>query len=624
VTAAHGDPGVHLIAYRKDLEVYKHITMWSLVFAVTATAKSAAPTIDQLAPENSIAVASVDKFQQTLTRLKGTPLWGLWTSEEMTTLLEEPLDEITDAIDEALAELDLEADELSWPQGSAGIAILPGSPQDPRSGPGFLAMADYGVKAPQMNRVINAVLDSMREDHQIEIPEQEILGRTVYTINLAELGGGELDLDAAEDFGIDMLPMLDPQGMIDKVSAAYYVRDGRRFMVCSDLKVLRSALEIVDEDGHSGLGRRSDFQGALGQLGTVDGYAVLLLRDLSSLMPGDPTIMMAQMMFQQIVGDIQAIGIGVRIDAGDAMVEETIGVYMPNGKKGLTSLLDRETPQGKVPAFVDPGAAMYSRFNFGFDGVMGFLRGVAATNPMIGMQLNQFLVEYGPTIDKVCSAIGPGVHSVVTITRPMKLDSLKTLYAIESRRPEDVEAVLTEYAGQMGLVSRDFLGHRIYSMNANPMAMGMGGGMQGGDGYSIAFGGGYVMLGNTSVVEDALRAAARGDMPNLRDDPAYRRALRALKAARSIGWGVIRVVDYLEYFQDLGSMANEQAIEQMKQWDPDYARELQRELADKPERPWEDFDLQMLNRYLGPVSWEVRSREDGFVGKYIVLEPEEE
>ena len=600
------------------------MTVWSLALASTATASSAAPTIEQLAPENSIVVVSVDKFQRMLTRLKGTPLWGLWTSQEIEMLIEEPLDEVKEALDDALDELDLELDELSWPQDSAGFAIFPGAPQDPDSGLGFLAMADYGVKAHQMNRVINAVLDSIREERRIEIPEQEILGRTVYTLDLSELAGGELDLGVGEDFGMVIPPMFDPDAMIDKVSAAYYVRDGRRFMVCSDLKVLRSALEIVDEDGDSGLGRRPDFRGALGQLGTVDGYAVVLLRDLAALMPGDPMIMMAQMMFQQIVGDIQALGVGVRIDAGDAMVQETIGVYMPNGKTGLTSLLDRETPQGKVPAFVDPDAVAYSRFNFGFDGVMGFLRGVAVTNPMLGMQFNEFLLEYGPTIEKVCSAIGPEVHSVVTITRPMQLDSLKTLYAIESRRPEDVEAVLTEYAGQMGLVSRDFLGHRIYSMDFNPMAMGMGGGMPGGDGYSIAFGGGYVMLGNTSVVEDALRAAARGDMPSLRDDPAYRRALRALGASRSVGWGVVSVVDYLQYFQGLGSMVNEQAIEQMKQWDPEQARELQRELANEPEAPWEDFDLRMLNRYLGPVSWEFRSREDGFVGKYMVLVPEEE
>ena len=158
------------------------MTVWSLALASTATASSAAPTIEQLAPENSIVVVSVDKFQRMLTRLKGTPLWGLWTSQEIEMLIEEPLDEVKEALDDALDELDLELDELSWPQDSAGFAIFPGAPQDPDSGLGFLAMADYGVKAHQMNRVINAVLDSIREERRIEIPEQEILRNSATSV----------------------------------------------------------------------------------------------------------------------------------------------------------------------------------------------------------------------------------------------------------------------------------------------------------------------------------------------------------------------------------------------------------------------------------------------------------
>ena len=56
------------------------------------------------------------------------------------------------------------------------------------------------------------------------------------------------------------------------------------------------------------------------------------------------------------------------------------------------------------------------------------------------------------------------------------------------------------------------------------------------------------MLGNTSVVEDGLRVMARADMPSLDDDPAYRRAMRAMSSPRSVGWGVVDLVDYLEYF----------------------------------------------------------------------------
>ena len=158
-------------------------------------------------------------------------------------------------------------------------------------------------------------------------------------------------------------------------------------------------------------------------------------------------------------------------------------------------------------------------------------------------------------------------------------------------------------------------------MDFNPMAMGMGAGM-GGEGFSVGFGGGYVMIGNTSVVEDGLRASARADMPRLDENPAYRRAVQALSAPRSVAWGVMSIVDYLDYFKNRGAMAHEQIIEQIKEWDPEYARQMEQEFADGPGMPWDDFDVGMLDRYVGPIAWEIRSLDDGFVVRYRVLAPD--
>ncbi len=608
-----------------SINVFKHMTVLSAVIGLGATSSWAQVTIERLAPRNSIVVSGVADFQRTLKAVKSTPLWALWESDEISEMFHDPLVDMRDEFGEALEELDIDLDDLSWPQGPVGLAIYPGSPDDPESGPGYLVMADYGVKSMRMNRILEVLLAKARDEHDLEIPEQDVLGRTVYSINLAELAGEGLDPDPADELFEEMgLPaMMDPDQLMDWFSVAYIVRDGRRFMASSNLNVLRDALELVDEDGRSGLTDRADFQGAMEQLGETDGYTLVLFRDMAALMPGDPTVMMAQMFFKQIVGDIQALGFGLRVGDGDVMIEESVTVYMPNGKTGLTTLMSHETPHGRVPAFVGPGCLAYTRINFRFDGVMDYLRGLGAMNPMIGAQLNPMIEQYGPTIEKVCAALGPEVHSTVRITRPMTLDSLKTLYAIESSRPGDVEAVLAEYAAGMGMEARDFLGHRIYSMEFNPMAMGMGDGM-GGEGFSVGFGGGYVMIGNTSAVEDGLRASAQADMPGLVDDPGYRRAVRALSAPRSVGWGVMSMVDYVDYFKNLGSMVQEQMLEQMKEWDPEYARQMEQEFAAEPDMPWENFDVRMLDRYMGPISWEIRSSDDGFVVRYMVLAPDDD
>ncbi len=605
----------------------KQVSMWSVAVGAVTVGAAAQTTIEQLAPENSIVVVSVTDFQQALTRFKNTGLWALWKSDQVQAMLEEPLEEGRDALDEALQDLGLEEDDFAPPQGPVGLAFFPGPARNNGmpAEPGFMLLADYGASAPHMDRIVNALMRNAEEDG-VEFRQRRLLGRTVYTVDLSELELPDdlMDLDD-DDFdpmmgGLPAVP--DPDEMLQHFQNVHFVRDGRNFMVCSDLDVLGEALMLSDENEISGLSRREDFQAAVGQLGPVDGYAVVLLRGLGAMLPPDPMVMMMQGMVQSMLGDIHALSFGVRLDSEDAMIEKTFAVYMPNGKSGLTALMDVETPQGELPPFVFPGTIAYSRMNFRFSEVMGFLRGVAMANPMLGAQINQMLLEYGPTIEQVCSSMGPEVHSVVTMARPMAIDSLKSLYAIESSRPQQVEAVLAEYAGAMGLHARDLLGQRIYSMDFNPMMMGMPMAMPQADGFSIGFGAGYVMAGNTSLVEDALRAGARSGMPNLADDPAFQRAARAVTAPRSVAWGVVNVVEYLEYFKNLDTMIQEQVLQQMQQFDPAYAQELAAEFAAQPQAPWKDFDLAIIDRYLGPLAWELRARENGFVGRYLVLEPE--
>ena len=60
--------------------------------------------------------------------------------------------------------------------------------------------------------------------------------------------------------------------------------------------------------------------------------------------------MMIEPMLNQMVGDIRGLGYAVRLDAPDAMLEQTMAVHMPNGRSGLTSLLDTAAPRGTIPS----------------------------------------------------------------------------------------------------------------------------------------------------------------------------------------------------------------------------------------------------------------------------------
>ena len=95
--------------------------------------------------------------------------------------------------------------------------------------PGFLAMADYGVKAPQMSRIIDAFIEKAQQEQDLRFGEREVLGRTVYTFDLSEM---ELDMGDVGFDEDDFDPMMggfgvpDPDAMLDQLSELHYVRGG--------------------------------------------------------------------------------------------------------------------------------------------------------------------------------------------------------------------------------------------------------------------------------------------------------------------------------------------------------------------------------------------------------------
>ncbi len=596
--------------------------VWLAAVAMIPGAAAAPPAIERLAPSRSLFVAGSDNAGQTMDRLKATSMWQLWGSKAIQDLLADVREEWNEGKEDLLQELGLEEDSLVTPRGPVGIAVFPGAAADQSVSLGFLAMADFAGDADKFGSLADAMIGKMQEE-DVEVKEEEVLGRTVYTFDLAEL---ELEdaIDAAQEELPDEFqePLPDPMDLVNEVKQVHYVRDGTLFLLCSDSDALRDALEVLGGEDRASVRDREDYRAARRQIGEADAWAVLLARDLPQLLGGgDPSALMTYSMIQSILGDIKAMGFGMRAGGPAAEVEKTLTLYMPNGTGGLTALTDTELPRRDLPPFVGPDAVGYTAGSFEFTGIMDFLRGLGRTNPMMAPPINELLFEHGATIQQVCAVLGPEVHSVVTLSRPIRLDSMKALYAIQSRDPAQVEGVLAQHAPEIGLEPRDFLGHRIYTLPMNPLMRGMGGMGGGGQTFSIGFGGGFVMLGDTSLVEDALRVAGKSGMPTLASDPEYRRALQALRAPRAVAWGVVDLVDYVEYFKDFNTMVEQDMIAQMKQWDPEFAQEMQAELDAEPAPPWADFDVNLLREHLGPMSWEIRAAQDGFVAKYYLLAP---
>ena len=69
--------------------MFKHTIVLSVAIGLCTASSFAQPTIDRLAPENSIVVAGIDDFKSSLTAFKKTPLWDLWQSDEIAEMFNE-------------------------------------------------------------------------------------------------------------------------------------------------------------------------------------------------------------------------------------------------------------------------------------------------------------------------------------------------------------------------------------------------------------------------------------------------------------------------------------------------------------------------------------------------------
>jgi hypothetical protein len=197
---------------------------------------------------------------------------------------------------------------------------------------------------------------------------------------------------------------------------------------------------------------------------------------------------------------------------------------------------------------------------------------------------------------------------ITTITRPISLDSRRTVTAISAPKGDAVRPLISMISMQTGLMPRDFLGHTIWSSEDGfvPMAIGLGGG--------------YMFVGAGEDVEQALRSFGDDAHESIEDEKAFRMARDATGDDAAVAWGFTDAVADFEYeravaLADLSDMIAEGLPDEM-------AEELLGDMPEKIKAQLKDVTPEMLRRYVGPFSWRVENTDDGYVMKYALLRPE--
>jgi hypothetical protein len=599
-------------------------------FLVITAAASAEPRIDRLAPQDSVFIISVRNLGATIERAKATPLWSLWQSEEMTGVREQFNKDYQEAIKEMFEEVGFEGERFPMPTGPVGLAMFPVMNEELGvNQPGFFMFADHGENIEQAAGLVDAMIRQGRDDGDLLVDEEQILGRTVFTLQPTDQPDAPEPADQPdeadpidEDFDedIDFDDEGGPEDMLEAIEKVYYVRDGSVLMVTSHLESLTDALESPDGRKADALADHPDFQAVMTRLGETDAHAVLMLDNIAKVLDAEQNMEFSMIwpMVKSVVGDVKGVGVGLRVDAHDAMLESTWSLHMPGGPAGLMKLMSTPVERGGLPAFVGADAISYSHMHFDFDRLMATLREIVASNAMFAqMGGAEMLAQIEPIVEKLAAGLGSDMHNVTTVAQPVTAESIGSFIAIACDDP----AALNTFLGvDMMMQARDFLGHSIYSIDPNILAALPIPGLP----DSVGVGAGHVFIGPAAAVEGALRAGAATGAAPAATDPMAKAALAAIPAGPAVGWGFTDIVMQMEATDAMSKHMQEAMIADMRQHNPEEADEFEAAMKEgEGESPWDKVTADVLARYIGPMAWWTGVNDTGFDARMFLLAPVE-
>ncbi|MCP4836295.1 MAG: hypothetical protein GY895_16190 [Phycisphaera sp.] len=485
--------------------------------------------ISDLAPEGAFLVIGADDIDVTCGHFDATPLAGLWKTEAVQQIVAGPMREGLDEMMETLRDEGVDGD-VSMPR-SMGFALYSDLDEETGMNRAFvLGMAEWAKGGDDMDRMMEVMLDEGRDRGSIRVDRREVRGREVMVVETIESDMGNDDDD---DFGGDfdaMMMLGDPSEMAPDLTTMFVVRDGGRVLMANDLLAIDDALATIDGDGRDGMSSTEDWKNISRQLGDADAYLALMTDPLQDLLA--PMFMgplgLVRPMIDETFGDVRGYGFAATVpaDASDASLILTASILAPGEKKGLMSLIGETSSTGQAPpSVVGADAIGYGRMNVDFKGMVPLFQKLAAAMPMGGEEMEMYLEQFGPMMQGAMETMGPVVHTVSTVSRPIEIDSASTTMIIPTSDPEKVQPIMSMFGPSMGLEPRDFAGETLWSSEV--------------DGIAAAIAGNWVVLGAPRGVEQVVRSLGQKDGDSLGESDSFRSAVSKLPDGDVVGWGWI-------------------------------------------------------------------------------------
>ncbi len=510
----------------------------------------AGPTIETIAPRNSVLVWSISNLSETVRRAEHTPLGDLWSAGQ-DQLPEAGMDLFPEEMHDMLEQLKADPKQpgIPRPEGAVGMAVFTimnqelGLPE-----PAFIALADYGEQAPAAERWIDSSLERAREGGKVKLLKRELLDHTVYSVDLPH---AEVDLDEEMDFGdpdggpFGMMPS--PGDLLGHIQTLHLVRSGSSLLLSSDLGALVGVLKRQNGEGEPVLADNPNFQRVVGELGATDGYAVALtanMLDLTSVIDPMGMAMMFTPMLRAAFGDVRGMGYGVNLAAADSAIEHRVFFDMPAGKQGIPSLMSAPLTRRVPPSFVKADVLSYASLSMQFDRMLPMMQRLLQSNPMLMAQMGQEWNDMQRSVQPLLSSLGSEVHFVQSTGGGSDSHGLT---AVDYRQRDQFASAFAEYARGQGMEKKVLDGRDLYTMVApDEMAFGAPGMLPIAmpEDQTIGVGEHFLFMGPEAVVRLAMESDAAAPGGSLADDVAFIGSVKVLEPLKDVvAWGYSRSVD---------------------------------------------------------------------------------
>ncbi|GEM_PF-1724635 len=591
-------------------------TIAALAVSCLPTVVSAADlSIEQFAPQSSVLVFSHPGAEAIFKRMENSPVMKMMRGDgdvaEMEFMdIDSVLDQGGGAMADAIKKMKEDGDLIeNFAKIRMGVALY--ASEDAETGgvlPHSLMFMDYSSQGEEVREAVREMIEEAGEN---EGELMDIAGRECIVISGEEPG-------MPQGGGFQMGPDLSALEAMD----TYICLDDEKhvLLVATSTAGMERAVEALEGESVSDpLSASDDWQGINAMLGQGGPSVVLLTKHLGDMVSAFDTSGMMGFMGGTLVaatGRINAVG--VRFDAGEAptLMDAHAAIYMPEGKSGIIELVSKNTDREPLPALLETEVYGMSRYNFDFKGVLDWIKSVIRSNPFIQGQGMQALEQIEPTLAAMFDSMDGTMIGLTSISRPITMDSMISITAMQSGDTQKFNDAFTMFAGDMGMEQGDFQGHTIYTLEGGGMAMpGMFSG-GGGDDMAVAMGGDYVMMGNRSGIEEALRHV--GERGELELTPNLKAALSTLPDRPLSGWSVQDVFRLMNDAMEIDELQMKQSLKELAEDDPELAEEIRAEMMEE-RGALTGLYAEMAER-LGGYSMAMWSTDEGMRMKFSLLE----